>query len=127
MGFQLLSILIANDSSVLCENCFDSYNLPLPLDFTPSASTSRLYGNAPNDILKNFASENITINLHHDGVTPSTYQNNPKLSAFVDLLSTNVDRKGNIFGSSFEAKKFPIYATQYHPERNSVKFKNYII
>jgi gamma-glutamyl hydrolase len=120
MGFQLLSILIANDSNVLCENCFDSYNLPLPLDFTSLAANSRLYGNLPNDVIQSFATKNITINLHHDGVAPSTYENNPRLSSFVNLLSTNVDRKGNPFGSSFEAKKVPIYATQYHPERNSV-------
>jgi hypothetical protein len=89
MGFQLLSILIANDSSVLCGGCFNSYNLPLPLDFTPLAASSRLYGNAPADIIKNFENQNITINLHHDGVYPATYQTNSRLASFVNLLSVS--------------------------------------
>jgi len=49
MGFQLLSILGANNHSVLEENAFDSENLPLALNFTEAASQSRMFGGAPSD------------------------------------------------------------------------------
>lgn len=36
--------------------------------------------------------QNITINLHHDGVDPILFNENLKLSEFYDLLSINIDR-----------------------------------
>jgi len=121
-GFQLLSILAADNTSVLETYAYDSENLPLALDFTSLAPQSRLWGQAPQDIYEIFSSENITINLHHDGVPPNEYSQNSKLSAAVNLLSTNVDRKGKPFGSSLEHKVAPIYATQFHPERNAFEW-----
>jgi len=57
------------------------------------------------------------MNLHHDGVDPSSYTNNAALKATYSLLSTNLDRKGKPFGSTFEGINLPFYATQWHPER----------
>jgi hypothetical protein len=59
--------------------------------------------------------------LHHDGIYPSTYVTNPLLAKNIDLLSTNLDRKGTPFGSSLEHKTAPIYGVQFHPERNAVR------
>lgn len=36
-----------------------------------------------------------------------------------DVLSVNLDREGKEFVSSMEAKRYPFYATQFHPERNA--------
>lgn len=58
------------------------------------------------------------MNLHHDGVDPSQYTKNAKLANMYNLISTNVDRKGKPFGSTLEGKTLPIYAVQWHPERN---------
>src|SRR5688500_10207049 len=41
-GFQLMSILGAEDEDVLIHNAFDSENLPLPLHFTESAPSVSL-------------------------------------------------------------------------------------
>lgn len=46
--------------------------------------------------------ENVTMNNHQSGVTPENFAKDPKLSAFFNLLSTNVDRQGRAFGSSME-------------------------
>jgi hypothetical protein len=46
-----------------------------------------------------------------------SWQGSASLKSFFQLLSTNVDRKGKAFVSSVEAFNFPIYATQWHPER----------
>lgn len=40
------------------------------------------------------------------------------MTSFFNVLSTNVDRKGREFISGWESKKFPIYGTQWHPEKN---------
>ena len=61
----------------------------------------------------------MTLNNHHQGVTPSDYSKNPKLPNVVNILSTNRDRKGKEFISTVEgAKGLPVWATQFHPEKN---------
>jgi len=122
-GFQLLAALVAESTDVLSSG-FDSEDLSLALDFTPQARESLLYGPSVgqrlgdgDSVYEMFEKYAITTNLHSLGVTPETFEGNPKLGAFFHLLSTNKDRKGRAFVSSMEAKTLPITATQYHPER----------
>jgi len=95
-------------------------NYPIYLNFTENAKTSKLYGNADPKILSILADPKtpVTMNNHVDGVEPSTYSSNSKLSSFFNVLSTNVDRKGREFVSGWESKKYPIYGIQWHPEKN---------
>lgn len=116
MGSQLLAILAAADSSVLTTNAFDSENLALALDYTEQASSSRLMNPSQREV-QWMGKENITANLHHDGLEPRVWNNNTKLTSFYRILSTNRDRKGREFISSYEAIDYPIYAVQFHPER----------
>jgi len=118
MGFQLLSILAAEDHEVLLEYAYDSYNLPLPLNFTPNAHTSRMFGQMSPEILRTLTTKPATQNLHHDGILPETYTKNAKLAQTFVLLSTNTDKRGKPFASTIEGRKYPFYATQWHPERN---------
>jgi gamma-glutamyl hydrolase len=121
MGFQFLSILTARTDSILCEHCYDSHT-PLPLDFVePVATTSRLYSGLSAELKQKLATEKLTANAHHDGIRPSTFQSNPRLASFYDVLSTNVVN-GSAFVSSIEAKAYPFAATQWHPEKNSFEW-----
>eukprot|EP01100_Stratorugosa_tubuloviscum_P014317 TRINITY_DN758_c3_g1_i1.p1 TRINITY_DN758_c3_g1~~TRINITY_DN758_c3_g1_i1.p1 ORF type:complete len:356 (-),score=109.74 TRINITY_DN758_c3_g1_i1:132-1199(-) len=122
-GFQLLSILAANDSSILQKQCFDSENLSLPLEIVVDQYLkSRLFSNMPNDIFQTLTQSNCTMNLHHDGIDPQIYIQNEKLSKFFRLLSTNKDRNAKAFGSTIEAYDVPIFGTQWHPERNQFEW-----
>jgi gamma-glutamyl hydrolase len=120
MGMQTLSILIAEDPSVLLTDAFDSESLMLPLDLTAAASSSRLLGaksGIPAPILADLTQRNVTTNLHHDGVAPEAFQENAKLAAFFTVVSTNKDRKGRVFVSTIEGKTAPVFGAQWHPER----------
>eukprot|EP00045_Choanoeca_perplexa_P018356 m.288947 g.288947 ORF g.288947 m.288947 type:complete len:333 (+) comp17791_c0_seq4:6490-7488(+) len=119
MGFQLMHILVADDEGVLTHNAFDSEDLSLPLEFTAAATTSRLFQNMSQHLKTSLATENLTSNLHHDGVEPTVYSSGqyPLLNDFFDVLSLNHDRNNKPFVSTVEAKNYPIYATQWHPER----------
>jgi hypothetical protein len=44
---------------------------------------------------------------------------NERFRSTWDILSVNVDRRDEEFVSSMECKKYPFYATQFHPERNA--------
>ena len=120
MGFQLLHILgSGSNHSVLLEHAYDSYYVSLPLTLTPAAKKSFLFDvdEIPAKLFNAFQTENITLNLHHDGVDPAAYEENPELGSAFTILSTNVDLKGKPFVSTFEAKKYPFYGAQWHPER----------
>lgn len=118
LGFEFLSIVVANDINVLTG--FDAENISLPLQLTPYAARSRLFSQLENrqPWLAYLSHNNVTENYHHWGVGVDTFQANAALSTFYALISTSEDRNGLPFVSSVEALKYPIYAVQYHPERS---------
>merc|ERR1712216_351727 len=123
MGFQFLAILAAGSNSTVLSHGFDSEGLSLPLEWTAAAATARWVKRMPQAVHTIFGSEASTTNLHQDGVTPSIFQADPLLPKFFTAVSTNRDRKGREFVSTMEAKKYPILAVQWHPERNQFEWK----
>ena len=129
-GFEWLMQIAADDDSVLTGG-FDSENMSLPLNLTAAASASRLLadaaampiqgesdGSARLTVLRALATRPITLNNHHQGVTPHDFAASA-LPKHFDVLATNVDRKGRAFVSLVEGKRgLPVWATQFHPEKN---------
>lgn len=115
MGFQTISDITAGNMDVLSD--YDAYNIELPLEMTTAAATSKLFGNASDDILALFTQANYTTNWHHYGVSPDNFTK--YLENDMVALSINVDRGNLPFISTMEHKSLPIYATQWHPEANA--------
>lgn len=114
LGFQLLTAL-ATGKDLMTE--FDAENLMLPLNFSDGYKDSRLYGNLPDDVFHYLSKENVTTNYHHYGITPTDFQFSVDLTKYFRILSTNVDRNGKEFVSTIEGINYPIYGTQWHPEK----------
>ena len=111
MGFELLNVLVAEDPSVLTAG-FNSENLTLPLDFTPSGPFSRMTaGNK--EVIEILETQPVTMNNHHSGVAPTAFYGNSKLTTMFDVVATNKDRDGKEFISTIEAKSYPIYSSQW--------------
>ena len=90
LGFQTVSVLASGNRSLLSPfKGVDGVSLPLSL--TAAAKASRLLGHAPSRVLETLAKDESTVNLHHWGVAPAAYHENPKLASFFQQLSTNVD------------------------------------
>lgn len=97
--------------------CFDTEAIDLPLNFTKEAKTSRMFGGLPDKIYNATATMPLTENSHRSGISPQSYAPGTRLSKFFTVLSTNVDPKGKEFISSIEGIQYPVYATQWHPEK----------
>jgi len=108
--------VVANDTSIIDGN-FDSLDLPLPLKLTSAADQSKLFKAMPDDLKKIGVSENVNINTNPNALALKHFNNIPKLVDFFDVLSANDDRIGFTFVTYIEAKKYPFYGTQFHPEK----------
>lgn len=119
LGFEMLHIIISGlkkeDMLVSC----DAENYSIPLEFTADAYTSRMFSSAQDgDRVMNILKEQaVTINMHQKCVPPEKFYANNNTAGFFKILSTNKDRKGVEFISTVEGKKYPIYGTQWHPEK----------
>lgn len=120
MGFEWLLMSATRDKDILDpkQGQMDAYNISLPLDFTASAPASKMFSLAPSSIYNILESQNVTMNNHHYGIWTEHFLATESLSSFFDVLSTNVDRNGDSFISTIEAFDFPIFGSQWHPEKN---------
>jgi gamma-glutamyl hydrolase len=120
MGFQWLLIAATKDSNILDPKSgqMDSYNYSIPLNFTSAAFKSRTFSKASTTVMKNLEYLNVTMNNHHYGIWTDHFKSDPTLSSFFNLLSNNNDRNGHEFVSTIESSQYPIYGTQWHPEKN---------
>jgi len=125
MGFEALMVMVAGDDTSVLGTC-DSDDVSLPLNFTSHAATSRMFGKAPADVMDTLRTEGVTYNHHDYCVTKETFERNSRLNEFFNVLSYNEDPKGTTFISSIEAKRYPIFATQWHPEKNSFEFASFL-
>ena len=113
---------------------FDSENITLPVSFTPAGEVSRMFSGKGNHTVAyqcsairsifSDAGNPVAMNNHESGITPADFAANTALSAFYDVISTNVDRKDRAFVSAMEAKdpRMPFYGVQYHPEKSQYEF-----
>lgn len=121
LGHEFLAAYVANATGDVLSNT-DSINITLTMKFAKGYEKSRLFRSIP-PFLKSYLSKvPATANFHHFSVTSETYKNNKKLTDFFQVLSTSVDRKGVEFISTMEAKNYPIFSTQWHPERNAFEW-----
>lgn len=120
-GFELMSVLVAKQNLL---TAVDAEDLPLPLNFTTEATDSVLFGKLPRDVYLPLKTENVTANYHSWALTPKNFSENKDLQSFFKVLSTNTDRNGKEFISSMEAYKYPVYAVQWHPEKNNFVWKS---
>ncbi|XP_075063120.1 gamma-glutamyl hydrolase-like [Mixophyes fleayi] len=121
MGFQILTAMTSGED-LLSKTSAD--NISLPLILAEDIFSSRMFRHAPTELLHAVTQENITANFHHFGITPEVFQANKKLSTFYRILSTNRDQNGVEFISTMEARDYPIYGVQWHPEVNRFQWSS---
>ncbi|XP_068130695.1 gamma-glutamyl hydrolase-like isoform X2 [Hyperolius riggenbachi] len=120
MGFQVLTALTSGKD--LLKNT-PSYNITLPLILRNDISSSRMFREAPAELLHAVSKQNITANFHNYGLTVKDFYANKELSTFYRVLSTNYDQNGVEFISTVETRDYPIYGVQWHPEVNRFQWR----
>ena len=84
----------------------DSLNITMPLRFTGKIKHSQLFKNAPKDLIRLMETKSVTFNAHVYSVTVAKFNSIKKLKKQFRILSTNYDRRGIEFISTFEGKLY---------------------
>eukprot|EP01119_Soliformovum_irregulare_P024508 TRINITY_DN8795_c0_g1_i2.p1 TRINITY_DN8795_c0_g1~~TRINITY_DN8795_c0_g1_i2.p1 ORF type:complete len:224 (-),score=59.70 TRINITY_DN8795_c0_g1_i2:160-831(-) len=116
LGFELLAMITSNDANIL-SSC-DTRNVSLNLDFTPAIKTSKWLQDADPKVLHILSSQNVTMNQHQKCISMESFIENSDLQNFWTVLSTNLDRNGKKFISTWESTNYPVYGIQWHAEKN---------
>ena len=90
----------------------------LPLEFVVDPKNTRMYSDLGPQAYE-FTTHNFTYNSHTYGFHPETFESDPGLKEFWTVTSHSIAPDGTPFVASIEAKNYPIYGTQYHPEKPS--------
>ncbi|XP_031439903.1 gamma-glutamyl hydrolase-like [Clupea harengus] len=118
LGFEQL-LVITSGENLLCRT--NTSGVSLPLEFTQDVTESRLFKDFPPELMTSLATENITVNFHKWSISMENFTKSEELKKFYKILSTNTD--GNIeFISTMEAYDYPVYGTQWHPEKNAFEW-----
>ncbi|XP_029001713.1 gamma-glutamyl hydrolase isoform X2 [Betta splendens] len=122
LGFEQLTYLTSEKTALTFTN---TSGVSLPLNFS-NAKKSRMFKEFPAELMKDLASDPLTENSHKWSLSLLTYNTNEELKTFYKVLSTNTDGQTE-FVSTVEAYDYPIYGTQWHPEKNAFEWtKPYI-
>jgi gamma-glutamyl hydrolase len=121
LGFEELAVLETGNGDVISLDVMAT-NLALPLRLTPGARQSRLFQSFPPTLMRALQSQSLTLNSHDHGLLVSEYESTPALYAFFEMLSFNETPAGQLFVSTMEARHYPFYGTQWHPEKNNFEW-----
>ena len=125
MGFQLISCIIAGQSSGNY-NCL--YSQPgflavrKNMTFTQEALAHPIFSKMPDDIHKSFETEGITFFNMHYTVQRNLWEENYGLLTNFTRLTYVSDDVGTDFGVLIAGTKYPIFGSQFHPEKSAFEW-----
>ena len=127
LGFEYLIQLACDPLSVttILDSDYIASNVSLPLYHVKK---HKLYQHDP--IYSSVQDHNITMNNHHQGITPKKFVADPFLSKYWIITSINYDvsSRQKPFVSTIEPvdpETFPVYGVQFHPEKNAFEYGMY--
>ncbi|XP_068566337.1 gamma-glutamyl hydrolase-like [Cebidichthys violaceus] len=120
LGYEQLTVLTSGKNLLSLTN---TSGVPLPLNFINGAADSRMFKGFPDELIDDLTSEPLTANSHMWSVSVLTHNKNKELNSFYKILSTNTDGTTE-FVSTVEAYDYPIYGTQWHPEKNAFEWRS---
>ena len=120
LGFELLAYLSNEEHRNLLE-C-SSQQQPLALNLTEDYFISHFAKQTSDDVTDILSTEKVTVNFHSYCLTPENFAKSEALRNFWYVLSTNKDWDDLEFISLMEAKNYPMWGSQYHPEKNAYEW-----
>jgi len=126
LGFELLLAVEANlpAEQDVRFNC--SAHGANNLTILEGAQQSKLLEGINSDLYLAMQTEPLVYNSHNFCIKPEWFTDPSKvLASKFNLLAVNADANGLMYAAIVEHKKYPIYGTQFHPEKNAFEWTIY--
>ncbi len=120
LGHQFFGTVVNGNTDIRIQT--DSNNMTSPLNLPKNYRDSKLFRGISEDLVKEVNQTLITAHYHNLALPLKLFRENEKLGHFYRVITTNVDRNGVEFVSTMEAKKYPFYSVQWHPEKVSFEW-----
>ncbi|KAM3966326.1 gamma-glutamyl hydrolase A [Aphomia sociella] len=121
LGFELLIILASGRGEK--ENRIRCYSYSnIPLDFTEDYRDSKMFKEAPEDVLTLLDNEDVTVNAHQFCIVDENLRAY-HLEKDWRVTSYSDDDNGVKFIATIEHNRYPFYGVQFHPEKSSFEWK----
>ncbi|XP_075506480.1 gamma-glutamyl hydrolase 2-like isoform X1 [Primulina tabacum] len=121
LGFELLTMIVSKDNRVLEE--FNAASHASTLQFVKSIDINEtVFQRFPPVLLKKLSTECLIMQHHCYGISPERFQNNKKLCNFFEILTTSADKDNKVCVSTVKARRYPVTAFQWHPEKNAFEW-----
>ncbi|CAH0694164.1 unnamed protein product [Spodoptera exigua] len=121
LGFELLIIIASGRGEP--ENRIRCYSYSnIPLNFTDDYRTSKMFKEAPEDILELLENEDVTVNAHQFCIIDENLKSH-NLTQDWRVTSHSYDDYGVKFIATVEHTRYPFYGVQFHPEKSSFEWK----
>lgn len=121
-GFQQIATIEAPHNDTIAIKEFDAYDLAGNVTFQVDPRTSNMYKDMPDHLIKALENEEVAYKLHNNGLHVDVFKKFAKRFKDYRIIATSTDRKGIEYVATFEHKKYPIYAHQYHTEKSPYLF-----
>jgi len=114
-GFELFHIYIANTTDALGYYSAEQVESKLILN-KKEIHSSHMFSDLTKEDLNKIETMNLLAEFHQRGVGFDEYIKYPKLKEFFKVTSFGKDLDNKIYINSVEAKNYPFYGVQFHPE-----------
>jgi gamma-glutamyl hydrolase len=116
LGFEFISAYTSKKGMDI-RSRFGLKSVSAALKFVKDPKDSWVFSGLGEERALEFEKNNFTYNHHQWSITPETFNTDEDLSNFWDVTSTSLSPNGTEFVASMESKKYPIFASQFHPEK----------
>ena len=121
LGFQLLSYLTSNYNNSILTRVYGDEAIIHPINLL---SESYIFATLVSGQKDKLTKGNGIMYFNHNwAVTIETFNDNINLKNFWNLVGQSTTPQNQKFVSVMEAKKYPFYAVQFHPEKNLYEWK----
>lgn len=115
----------ASDEGESAVGDFAAHSVSLNLQFTVDPADTEMFGSMGQSAYL-FESIAMTYNAHSNSTDPATFESDEGLKSMFRLTSISYEPEGEQrpFAASMESERYPIMATQFHPEKTTTMFND---
>ena len=126
LGYETVAVITSgntNNMSTLSP-VRGEINVINTMKFVNSSDRGYIFGDLPERLIQKLTTgQGVMFYDHNWIVSMDTYNNNKNLSSFWKVITETTSPYNERFVALWEARKYPFYGVQFHPEKNSFEWK----